>query len=131
MILSTAALCLALNIYHEARGEPERGQYAVALVTMNRAEHDRRQVCKTVLKPKQFSWTQKLVIGKALQPAGVPKEQDAWANAKRIANDVLNGQVHDFTKGAIFFHRKGYRPYWRNQMVLTSVVGSHLFYRLV
>ena len=28
--------CLAENIYHEARGEPLAGQYAVAEVTMNR-----------------------------------------------------------------------------------------------
>ena len=29
-------MCLARNIYHEARGEPITGQYAVAEVTMNR-----------------------------------------------------------------------------------------------
>ena len=28
--------CLAMNIYHEARGETEKGKLAVAAVTMNR-----------------------------------------------------------------------------------------------
>ena len=30
--------CLALNIFHEARGEPKLGQYAVAHVTKNRVD---------------------------------------------------------------------------------------------
>ena len=33
--------CLALNVYHEARGESRSGQYAVATVTMNRVQSDR------------------------------------------------------------------------------------------
>ena len=32
--------CLALNIYHEARGEPIVGQEAVAYVTINRMHHE-------------------------------------------------------------------------------------------
>ena len=31
--------CLAMNIYHEARGEPEMGKLAVAAVTMNRVNN--------------------------------------------------------------------------------------------
>ena len=40
MLAQGALLCLALNIYHEARGEPLKGQIAVASVTMNRANWD-------------------------------------------------------------------------------------------
>jgi len=32
--------CMTANIYHEARGEPIKGQYAVAHVVMNRVHHD-------------------------------------------------------------------------------------------
>ena len=55
MLISTAALCLALNVFHEARGEFIPGQYAVALVTLNRAEHDPAKVCDVVFKRHQFS----------------------------------------------------------------------------
>ena len=42
--------CLARNIYHEARGEPLEGQYAVAEVTMNRkARTPSSTVCSVVL----------------------------------------------------------------------------------
>ncbi|NIO43392.1 MAG: hypothetical protein GTO41_26515, partial [Burkholderiales bacterium] len=46
--------CLALNVYHEARGEPMAGQYAVAEVTMNRVASRRypNTVCKVVFQKK-------------------------------------------------------------------------------
>jgi hypothetical protein len=42
--------CLTKNIYHEARGEPVDGQYAVAEVTMNRvaSKHYPNTVCDVV-----------------------------------------------------------------------------------
>ena len=57
--------CLALNIYFEARGEPEKGQHAVGHVVMNRVAHSRypNSVCGVVhqggeqrLHRCQFSW---------------------------------------------------------------------------
>jgi len=48
-------LCLAKNIYYEARGEPMHGKIAVAQVTLNRVTHQHRisikylwsRICKT------------------------------------------------------------------------------------
>ena len=129
MILTTAALCLALNIYHEARGEFIPGQYAVALVTMNRAGHDARNVCKVVTAKKQFSWTNKLVKKGALQPKGLPQDEDRWKTAQTIANIVLSGKVTDFTEGAKYYHRYSVHPIWRHAFEQTKVLGRHIFYR--
>ena len=51
--------CMTANIYHEARGESIKGQYAVAHVTMNRVHHEQfpDTVCEVVFQPKQFSWS--------------------------------------------------------------------------
>jgi spore germination cell wall hydrolase CwlJ-like protein len=51
--------CLAKNLYFEARGESEAGQFAVGFVTMNRVRNKRwpSTVCKVVYQPKQFNWT--------------------------------------------------------------------------
>ena len=53
-----AELCLALAVYHEARGEPLIGQKAVAEVVMNRVASDRfpDTICGVVMQPKQFSF---------------------------------------------------------------------------
>src|SRR3569832_1942068 len=102
MILATAAMCLALNIYHEARGENIAGQYAVAMVTMNRAKHDKSKVCGVVLKPHQFSWTTKMVHNKRLLKAGQPKVKQAWwqtqQNTKKKKTNKTNDNTHDTTK---------------------------------
>jgi N-acetylmuramoyl-L-alanine amidase len=132
MIVSTALLCLSLNIFHEARGEPVMGQYAVAMVTLNRAKQDKRQVCQVTFKPKQFSWANRGVTrvkgGWELSPALTPKDQHAWWMAQRIAQTSLAGRMPDFTRGATFYHATYVRPRWRLAMVEVKQIGSHRFY---
>ena len=61
MVLSflEGLLWLTLNVYHEARGEPEVGQLAVAHVTLNRAMEERTSIAEVVRKPYQFSPAEK------------------------------------------------------------------------
>lgn len=133
MLLTTAALCMALNIYHEARSEPLTGQHAVAQVTFNRADRDPSKVCDEVFKPKQFSWANPLtsVKGKERERRAqkfIPKEDKAWQMAKHVANLTVNGWVKDFTKGARFYHTKAVKPIWRHEFKLVAVIGQHKFY---
>lgn len=89
MILNTALLCMALNVYHESRGESIAGQIAVAQVTMNRAGQE-RNVCNVALEPNQFSWTRKLVKGKRVTKRGMPTDMEAWNHALTIKPGRFN-----------------------------------------
>ena len=133
MILETAILCMALNIYHEARSEMIPGQYAVANVTMNRAG-SRDRVCDTVTQPKQFSWTNNLTTRKqgqvVLKREGYPKDQVAWDRAQRIARVVLKRPDLDFTNGATHYHATYVAPIWRHGLEKTKKMGTHVFYRM-
>ena len=129
MILNTALLCMALNVYHEARGESIAGQIAVAQVTMNRAGQE-QNVCNVVLEPNQFSWTRKLVKGKRVTKRGMPTDMEAWNHALTISQVVLTGVIPDFIGGAKFYHEKTHRPSWRRQMTMIASIGNHTFYRL-
>lgn len=135
MIIGTAVLCLAINIYHEARSESLIGQLAVATVTMNRAGKDRRKVCDVVFADKQFSWTTGLArkTGKGwfVRSGGVPKEGEAWELAKHIAKLGVSNRLIDYSGGATHYHRKDVRPYWAKTMkrVKFSVASRHVFYR--
>jgi N-acetylmuramoyl-L-alanine amidase len=131
MIIATAAACLALPLYHEARGEPVMGRYAVALVTMNRAKQDHETVCREVFRSKQFSWTTgvRKVPGGWYIPAHLsPKEEDAWRDAKIIARTTLQGRMPDFTKGATHYHATYVRPYWASAFTEVRTIGLHRFY---
>jgi N-acetylmuramoyl-L-alanine amidase len=136
MIATTATValsCLALNIYHESRSEPIRGQLAVALVTMNRADWKIEEVCDEVVRPKQFSWTEqkvRIINGTyKLKQGGIPREKEAWLRSVNLARKVLNGKVHDFTNGSKFYHTiKNRTPKWARKMLISKIIGNHIFY---
>lgn len=126
--------CLAMNIYHEARGEPIEGQLAVAMVTMNRVYSGTYPdtVCKVVWQRRQFSWTHD---GKPDRPEDVR----SWKLAKKIADFVYNkyqvysglsGGAMDLTKGALYYYApKLVNPHWANHKEKTTEIGNHVFMR--
>jgi len=113
--------CLALNIYHEARGEPEAGKRAVAEVTLTRTKNG--NICRAVYAPSQFSWTHQ-DVRKASGPA--------WRDAQRVARVMLLAEMASlppFANGADHFHAKSVKPHWARSMVLVAEIGNHYFYR--
>ena len=118
--------CLALNIYHESRGEPLKGQLAVASVTLNRAIDDRYpdDICSVVWQPSQFSWTNDRISDK-------PKNANSWKIAKNVAIIISSeySPIIDVTNGATMFHAVGSKPSWRKRFEKTAQIGGHVFYR--
>lgn len=129
--------CLALNIYHEARGEPESGQFAVATVTMNRVQSDRYpdDVCRVVYQRawnrklqryiSAFSWTDYDTVSQI-----IPKENSAWRDAYAIAEKVYReNQRSEKTKDALFYHANYVTPAWASEKTKVAKIGRHIFYR--
>jgi len=117
--------CLALNIYHEARNQETKGQYAVALVTLNRVNSSRwpNSICGVVWQDRQFSWTQD---GKSDRP----HEIQAWHKSLGIAYSIIfNRNINDFTNGAVNYHADYVNPKWNVSLTKLSVIGSHIFYK--
>ncbi len=122
--------CLALNIYHEARSEPNTGQMAVAAVTLNRVRSSRypSSVCGVVKQGGerrgrcQFSWW---CDGRSDDPT----EPRAWAKARETARLSLLGQTEDPTDGATHYHASYVRPSWASKLEKTARIGQHHFYR--
>ncbi len=119
--------CLALAMYWEARGEGEKGMYAVGSVVMNRVQDKRfpDSACAVVKQggetaPCQFSWW---CDGKSDRPTN----KRSWARAMHVANQVLHGRRSDPTRGALFFHSTSVNPGWR--LKRSARVGDHIFYR--
>ena len=131
-MIEAALMCLALNVYFEARNDTMVGQYAVAQVVMNRVQSNKfpNDVCSVVKQSRkdgtcQFSW---YCDGKSDRP----REPYAWAYAQMVAADVLIGQgieVTDMTQGATHYHANYVRPYWADKLEYTVTYGSHLFYK--
>ena len=114
-------LCLATNIYFEARAEPWKGKLAVKDVTLNRGSN----VCKTVFARKQFSWTHQQTWNKIEsflldRPELVALERRAWEESKKAAlsAEVVLGKEYKH------FHATYVSPYWTGKGV---VIGNHKF----
>src|SRR5262249_43828085 len=87
-----AEKCLANAVYFEARGEPVRGQIAVAQVVLNRAfsGYYPNDVCGVVYQNAH----RHLACQFTFACDGIPDvvtEPDAWERATRIARATLDG----------------------------------------
>ena len=126
--MTSAALCLALAVYYEARGEPFDGQLAVAEVVMNRVESERfpDDVCSVVTQGGEnrhrchFSF---YCDGKPERPSDLI----AWQKAQELADWVLTERV---TLGvtATHYHADYVEPFWANEYEYLGKVGQHKFY---
>ena len=128
-MLNSMFMCLALNVYHEARSDDMIGQYAVAQVVINRVQSSKfpNDVCSVIKQSRkdgtcQFSW---YCDGKSDKP----REPYAWAYAQMVAADVILGETVDITEGATHYHANYVRPYWADKLEYTVTYGSHLFYK--
>jgi spore germination cell wall hydrolase CwlJ-like protein len=121
--------CIATNVYHEARGETERGMEAVAQVTLNRAANEKfpDDVCAVVYQKKrdgrcQFSW---YCDGKS----DAIRDEKSWQQAIRVADRALRGNTVDaVARNVIYYHSTKVRPYWSYKKRLVAVIGRHRFY---
>jgi spore germination cell wall hydrolase CwlJ-like protein len=126
-----AEKCLANAIYFEARGEPVRGQIAVAQVVMNRVfsgyyPHD---VCGVVYQDSNRHLACQFTFAcDGIQD--VVNEPDAWKRATEIARDTLDGKLWlpDVGK-ATHYHAYWVHPWWVHEMRKLDRIGVHTFYR--
>lgn len=125
--------CLAENIYHEARGESLRGQYAVAEVTMNRlnSPHFPNTVCDVVHDTRWDSARQRLVAHFSWTPFKLRLESGSkeWKQAMDVATLVYDGRNTPLVDGALFYHATYVTPYWASSKREVARIGNHIFYR--
>jgi len=126
-----AEKCLTNAVYFEARGEPVRGQIAVAQVVMNRvfSPFYPNSVCGVVYQ----NANRHLACQFTFACDGVPDvvtEPDAWLRAKRIAHDMLDGKLWmpEVAK-ATHYHAYWVHPDWVGEMHKIYKLGVHTFYR--
>jgi len=125
--------CLAENVYFEARGEPLKGQYAVAEVTLNRtrAQNFPHTICSVVHEMRwdptrrrhvaDFSWTE---LGTLSADDG-----PAWKRAMEVASAAYDDLHDPIVPGALFYHSTSVRPGWARTRTAIATIGNHVFYR--
>jgi spore germination cell wall hydrolase CwlJ-like protein len=129
-MIETALMCLALNIYFEARSEPIQGQIAIAEITLNRVASSDfpNDICGVVLQENkdgcQFSWW---CDGKS----DYPKEHNSLRTSKAIAKLMLEEGEYISVVGenATHYHNDEVYPYWADHLQRIRRIGKHIFYK--
>jgi len=138
------AICLADNVYHEARNQPAAGQMAVISVTVNRVNDPRfpSSICEVVKQGPhrptwkgtgemipvrhkcQFSW---YCDGKSDKIY----DTETWNHIYLLTKGIVSGtlQILDITEGATHYHADYVSPAWAKTKTKTIEIEDHIFYR--
>jgi len=123
--------CLAEAIYFEARGEPWKGQVAVAQVVLNRVKNPTypASICGVVYQNKhrrnrcQFSFACDGINDRIRNHA-------LWSQAQKIAREITSGDHWLKVVGAsTHYHATYVRPRWARHMIRLGRIGRHIFYK--
>ncbi len=125
--LDEQAHCIAVAVYHEARGESLEGQLAVARVIMNRAASGKYPStwCGTVKQPWQFSFVNPRT---GVMP-GVDASSAAWRKAQAITRLAIANVVPSLSNDVLWYHADYVAPSWGRRLSFVSKIGTHIFYR--
>lgn len=133
--------CLALNIYHEARGSSIQDRIASTYVVFNRFEDkdypltskkQKKSICDVVFDRWQFCWTNNAIIP-------MPKEEQVWRDAQKLAYELYTKPIHKelakqfalkhYVVSSLVYDK--HRPKWINKRKLTVKIGKHSYMSLV
>jgi len=137
-------VCLAKNMYYEARNQGTAGLLAVVSVVLNRVNDSRfpNSICEVIkqgpiraswkrdgtyypIKHRcQFSW---YCDGKSDNP----KEIRLYEKYLSLAEGILNNEIPflDITDGATFYHADYVTPGWAKTKHRTIEIEDHIFYK--
>ncbi len=125
--LTDEANCIAVAVYHEARGESLEGQLAVAKVIMNRAASGKYPTswCGVVKQPWQFSF----VNPRSGYMPSVDQSSAAWQKALGVTRLAVANAVDSVPGDCLWYHADYVAPSWGRRLTRVNKIGAHIFYR--
>ena len=121
------ANCIAVAVYHEARGESLEGQLAVAQVIMNRAASGKYPAswCGTVKQPWQFSFVNPRT---GLYPS-IDQDSASWNKALGVTRLAIANAYPNLSTDVLWYHADYVAPSWGRRLSRVDKIGTHIFYR--
>jgi hypothetical protein len=125
--LTDQANCIAVAVYHEARGESLEGQLAVAKVIMNRAASGKYPTswCGVVKQPWQFSF----VNPRSGYMPSVDQASASWRKALGVTRLAVANAVQSVPSDCLWYHADYVAPSWGRRLTRVEKIGAHIFYR--
>ena len=139
-------ICLAKNMYFEARSEGIAGVVATTQVVYNRVNSEEypNTICEVIEQAKISQWwlKEKGIIKPIKNKcqfswfcdgySDEPKDDKTYSELFELAEQFVNGEhegMIDITGGALWYHADYVHPRWANHLEVTTKVGRHIFYK--
>lgn len=125
-----AHYCLTAALYYEAASESDDGMRGVAQVVLNRTRHPSfpGSVCGVVFQGSQRALVCQFTFACDGAMARAPNRTN-WSRASRIAAEALAGRTFPPVGLATHYHTQAIWPSWGRSLVMTNIVGAHIFHR--
>lgn len=118
-------LCLALNIYHEARGSTQADIMAVGHTTKNRTIYRKKDFCAVIFEKNQYDWVRKPISQQ------MPKDNKSWERMVAVARRFVTEEMSDPTKGAdSFYSRRRSPPAQALRSSIHVLIGGNVYYKM-
>ena len=134
----SSIMCLALNLYFEARSESLAGHLAVGFSTMNRVadKHYPNEVCEVVKQAKYNGWSKDPIRHKCQYSwfcdgmSDIPTNDHDFLESTILASNIYYKRVTDISGGATHYHATWIDPpNWAYEMNKVMTIDQHTFYR--
>jgi len=125
-----AHYCLTAAVYYEAASETDAGMRGVAQTVLNRVRHPSfpNSVCGVVFQGSQRAGVCQFTFACDGAMARAPNRA-GWLRASRVAAAALGGAVFPGVGLATHYHTTAIWPRWGQSLVMTNIVGAHIFHR--
>ncbi len=125
-----AHYCLTSALYYEGASESDDGMRGIAQVVLNRVRHPSfpGSVCGVVFQGSERARVCQFTFACDGAMARRPMREQ-WTRASRIAAEALAGRVYPGVGLATHYHTQAVWPRWGKALVMTNVVGAHIFHR--
>jgi spore germination cell wall hydrolase CwlJ-like protein len=128
-------LCLAQALYHEARGESEAGQWAVANIIINRALSKRfpSTLCGVIFQNADKGRYHCQFTFACDGRSDMGSERKAWSRAVKMAQAAyqefrVGKRPGVVPNSALYYHTTAVAPKWSHTFRRVAAIGAHVFY---
>ncbi len=136
MLIVSAHLCMAINLYKECRGASDKECQLINRVVINRIHDSKQDACSVIFQKNQFSWTKfapkKLQFASYRAMISYYKIKDS-GQLRRAFNNVdksqdENNPLRTAANMIHFYDKSVSRPRWARNMTVAYNTKNFIFY---
>lgn len=139
MLVVSAQMCMAINLYKECRGTSDKECQLINRVVINRMQQSNKDACSVIFEKGQFSWTRKTPkklefndYSEMVRYYKIKEPQElmrAFDNVDKLQNEYNQDSATTTQKNMTYYYDKSLhkRPKWARTMTVAYRTKHFVF----